>query len=70
LQVEQFLGVLDAQQGLGVVGGLGQRSLGGLQVEFNQFLDAFEGLLGQTEEGLDLGFLGGDDFRRSACQYS
>ncbi|MDT4874874.1 hypothetical protein FQZ97_1102060 [compost metagenome] len=61
MQGQQFLGVLDGQQGLGAVGGLGQGGLGGLNVQLKQLFHAFEGFLGQTENGFDVGFLCGDD---------
>ena len=57
LQGQQFLRVLDAQQGLGRAGGFGQGGLGGGQVQLDELLDAFECLAGQTEQGFDGGFL-------------
>jgi hypothetical protein len=60
LQRHQLLRVLDRQRSLGGLGGLGQRGLGDLQVQLDELLDAFEGLVGQAEEGLDIGLVGGD----------
>jgi uncharacterized repeat protein (TIGR03806 family) len=61
LQGQQFLGVLDAQDGLGVGGGFVQGGLGGGHVQFDELFDAFEGLVGQAEQGFDVGFVGGQD---------
>ena len=61
LQGQQLLRVLDRQRGLGVFGGFGHRGLGDLQVQFDQLLDAFEGLAGQAEQGFDVGLVGGND---------
>jgi hypothetical protein len=55
------LRVLDGQQRLGVGLRLGQRGLGGLQVQLDQLLDAFEGLVGQAEQGFEVGFLRGEE---------
>ena len=41
--------------------GLGEGSLGGLHIQLDQLFHAFEGFLGQAEEGFDVGFLGGND---------
>jgi hypothetical protein len=32
-----------------------------LQVQFDELLDAFEGLVGQAEEGFDIGLVGGNN---------
>ena len=61
LQAQQLLGVFHAQDGLGVVGGFGQGSLGGLNVQLDQLFHAFKGFLGQTKQGLEIGFLCGNN---------
>ena len=61
LQSQQFLCVFHAQNGLGVVGGLGQGCFGSLDVQLDQLFHAFEGFLGQTKQGFEVGFLGGND---------
>ena len=44
-----------------MVGGFLQRRLGNLDIQLDELLDAFQGLLGETEHGLDVGFLGDND---------
>jgi len=61
LQGEQLLRVLDRHGGLGRVGGFAQGGLGDLQVQLDELLDAFESLVGQTEQGFDVGLVGGND---------
>ena len=51
---------IDEAGGLGVLGGLGQRGLGNLQVQLDELFDAFKGFLGEPEQGLDIGFVGGN----------
>jgi hypothetical protein len=36
----------------------GEHGLGDLHVQLDELLDAFEGLVGETEEGFDVGLLG------------
>ena len=47
-----------------VHGHFGQRRLGDLQVQLDQLLDAFEGLRGQAEQGLEVGLVGGGELFR------
>ena len=61
LQGQEFLGVFDAQNGFGMVGRLVQGGFGSLHIEFDQLLDAFEGLVGQAEHGFDGSFLRGNN---------
>ena len=56
-----FLRVLHGQRGAGRLGDFTDGGLGDLQVQLNELLDAFEGFVGETEEGLDIGALGGGD---------
>ena len=64
VQREQFLRVLDRQRGLRGRGGFAERGLRDLQVQVDEFLDAFECLAGQAEHGFDIGFVGGDQLFR------
>jgi hypothetical protein len=61
LQGQQFLCVLDAQDSLGGAGSFGQGGLGGGDVQFDELFNAFESLGGQTKQGFDVGFVGGQD---------
>ena len=61
LQGQELLCVLGRQGGLGVFGGFADRGARHLQVQFDELLDAFERLVGQAEEGFDVGLLGGDN---------
>ena len=61
LQSQQLLRVLDRQRGGGRFGGFAQRGLCDLQVQLDELLDAFEGLGGEAEQGLDAGLLGGHE---------
>ena len=61
LQGQQFLGILDAHHGLGMVAGFSQGSLGSGQIEFDNLLDAFKRLARQAEQGFDIGFVGSND---------
>ena len=49
LQGQQFLRILHRQRGGGGFGNFAQRGLGDLQVQFDEFFDALEGLVGQAE---------------------
>jgi hypothetical protein len=55
------LRVLDGQHGGAGLGGFADGAARDLQVQLDELFHAFEGLLGQAEEGLDVGLLGGDD---------
>ena len=57
----QTLRILDGQQGLGVGGGLVQCGTGGLQVQFHQLFHATEGLLAQSDSGVQIGLGGGGE---------
>ena len=61
LQREQFLGILGAEGGDRGALHFAQRSLGDLQVQLDELLDAFERLVGQVEQRFEVGFLGGND---------
>ena len=60
LQSQQFLRVFDIHHGLCVIGAFSQGRLGGLYVQFDQLFNAFKGFVGQTKQGFDVGFVGGD----------
>ena len=64
LQGHQFLCVFHAQNSAGVGGGFGQSSARSGQVQLHQLFHAFEGLVGQTKQGFNVGFVGGEHLFR------
>ena len=64
LQGEQLLGVFHAQGGLGVLLRIGQGRLGGDQVQFDELLHAGESLVGQADQGFEVGLVGRDHLFR------
>ena len=61
LQVHQLLHVLGSQQGLGVGHAVFQQRTGGVQVQGGEALGAGEGGVGQGQQGLDVGLVGGGE---------
>ena len=56
-QREEFLRVLHRQRALCVFLAFGQRGLHDLKVQFDQLLDAFERLVREAEQRVEVGFL-------------
>ncbi len=70
LQGDDFLQILGAEQGLGVVDAVFQHGTGGVQVQGGETLGAREGGVGQGEHGFDVGFVGASQLFRGSKHFS
>ncbi|MNT51865.1 hypothetical protein D3C72_1888530 [compost metagenome] len=69
MHADQVLGVLGVQHRLGVGGCVVQGSAGGGNIQFHQLFHAFEGLVGQANEGFQVSFVCSQDLIRGQCHF-